>query len=424
MVDACKSNQIINHDYLKNKLSGLCQEIRERAALPLDRAVTLPAEIYTDQDFFQFEQQKILRSGWQCVAHVSQIPEAGSYLAIDLLDEPLLVVRQQDLSIKILSRICAHRATDIMHECFGKAQTGTLKRFSCPYHAWSYDLNGQLRAAAGMQDVKDFNKSDYQLSSYRSEVWEGFVFINMDGKAEPIAEQLKEMQSRISPWTSKEYEVAISLEWECEYNWKVLIENWVESYHHMAIHYDTLQPVAPTQTYWTEPEHPHFIHCHIPLSKLAKEQIINELNGGESVADFQVIAGLTEEQQTQWQLYLAYPNFMFVTMRDRTLWYRVLPIDANRCKLHTMVLVTKESKLAENYQEKINLEIEAVNAFHGQDMQVNTAVHKGLLSGRAIKGRLSILEEPIWLIQRYLAARTLDNFPQVSNFTVIQPDTV
>src|SRR6185436_20920646 len=106
-----------------------------------------------------------------------------------------------------------------------------------------------------------------------------------------------------------------------------------------------------------------------------------------------------------------YPCFMFLTMRDRVLWYRLLPISAERCKLTTSMLVMPENMRNPNFADLVESESRMLRDFHLEDMLVNTAVQRGLRSRKAVRGRLSHLEEPIWLIYRYLAARVQGHYP-------------
>lgn len=398
----------------------LNQELAARSKLTLRNATTLPQQMYTSEEYFQYEVNNTLSSGWMCIAHVSQLKEPGSYLAVDLLSEPMVVVRQDDRSIRVLSRVCPHRAADIMHECFERPREGSTKRFSCPYHAWSFGLDGKLKAAPEMQASEGFNVSDWGLASFRSEVWEGFVFVNIDGAAPPLAEQYADFQKVIGPWNASELEVAITLDWECEFNWKVMIENWMESYHHMGAHHDTLQRTMPARTTWTEPEHPGFIHCHLPFNAKAIEKVKEELESGAPTEGFSLIPGLSVEQQLEWGLFLGYPCFMFLTMRDRVLWYRMLPLSATRCRVETMTLITKESFSAPAFDEILKSETLMLSDFHTQDMQVNTAVQKGLSSSKSVRGRLCVLEEPVWLIHRYLAARSQGEYPLRSDLKGVE----
>jgi phenylpropionate dioxygenase-like ring-hydroxylating dioxygenase large terminal subunit len=200
-------------------------------------------------------------------------------------------------------------------------------------------------------------------------------------------------------------EVVIALDWECEFNWKVMIENWMESYHHIGAHSETLNPSMPGQNTWTEPEHPHFIRAHLPFKTRIRREIEEKLKNGEALPGFGAIPGLTLENYAEWGLYLGYPCFMVLTTHDRALWYRLMPMSAGRCKLQTMTLVSKESLNAPDYAKTLAAETKMLIDFHQEDMLVNTAVQRGLRSRKAVRGRLSHLEEPIWLIHRYVAAR-------------------
>src|SRR5204863_7057097 len=143
-------------------------EVIEAAARPLSRATTLPAQAYTSEDFFGWETDQLLRAGWQCVGHVSQLPAPGDFMNIDLLGEPLIVVRGKDDEVRVLSRVCPHRAMDLMPEGFGydghapalvengRPACGRTRLFLCPYHAWTFELDGRLKACPEMHKADEF----------------------------------------------------------------------------------------------------------------------------------------------------------------------------------------------------------------------------------------------------------------------------
>jgi len=289
-----------------------------------------------------------------------------------------------------------------MPEGFGFARAGSANVFTCPYHHWIYNLDGSLRGCPQMQGAEEFDKKDWRLTAFRCEVWHGFVFVNPNGKASPLAEQYADFGRAIAPWHTDEMEVVIAMEWDCEFNWKVMIENWMESYHHLGAHSATLNPMMPGENTWTEPEHSYFVHAHLPFTDAHKGDLSNPC---KPRSGFTAIEGLSEAEQSEWGLYLGYPCFMFLTMPDRVLWYRLQPVAAGRCKLVTSTLIPHENLSRPGLAETIAAETKLLRDFHMEDMMVNTAVQRGLGSGTAVRGRLSHLEEPVWLIQRYLAAR-------------------
>jgi len=392
---------------------GLIADITSQAARPLEHAIALPPAAYTDEAFHAVERERVFRGGWLCLAHVSELPEPGNYLSLDLLDEPLVVVRGRDREIRVLSRVCPHRSMDIMPGDSAFPRTGEARLFSCPYHAWTYELDGSLRGCPHMEEAADFNRADWPLPLVRSEIWNGFVFVNMDGTAAPVSQHYADLDALLAPWRIPEMQIAITMDWECDFNWKVMIENWMESYHHIGAHRDTLNRIMPGQNTWIEPEHPHYIHAHLPYTEILKEQTRATIARGERVPGFVPIPGLSEEQQTEWGLHVGFPFFMFLTMADRLLWYRLLPLSAGKCRLQTMTLVSRDTMESANLPAMLEAETPLLRDFHLEDMMVNTGVQKGLMSRLAGgRGRLSHLEEPVWLIQRYLAARLAGRLPE------------
>ena len=128
-----------------NHLGVIKQDICNTAALPLQEARALPAEAYTDQEYFVWEKEHILKKQWLSVAHVSQIPNPGDYINLDMLGERISIVRNQDNAIRVLSRVCVHRGMDIMPPEYGHAASGNCNSFKCPYHHWVYGLDGNLK---------------------------------------------------------------------------------------------------------------------------------------------------------------------------------------------------------------------------------------------------------------------------------------
>ena len=393
------------------KIEAIRRDVIQTASLPLNRATTLPRQAYVDEEYFCFEADAVLKAGWMCVGHASQIKEPGSYLALDLLGEPLLILRDREGALRVLSRVCAHRGMDIMPDGFDFAREGKTTLLSCPYHRWTYNLDGSLRGCPQMQQAEGFDKKDWRLFEFASVVWHGFVFVNLDGKAPPLAEQYADFSKRIEPWRTEDMEIAIAMEWDCEFNWKIMVENWMESYHHLGAHSATLNPMMPGERTWTEAEHPYFVRAHLPFTDAHKNDIARVDEAGKRLTGFAPIPGLTDAQQSEWGLYLGYPCFMFLTMPDRVLWYRLLPISSGRCKLLTTTLVAHGSLDTPDIAARMESETRLMRDFHLEDMMVNTAVQRGLNSSTVVRGRLSHLEEPVWLIQRYLAARAQGGYP-------------
>jgi phenylpropionate dioxygenase-like ring-hydroxylating dioxygenase large terminal subunit len=322
-----------------------------------------------------------------------------------------MVLHDKDGAVRVLSRVCAHRAMDIMPEGFEFPRSGKTALLSCPYHRWTYNLDGSLRGCPQMQGAEGFDKKHWRLFEFRCAIWHGFVFVNLDGKASPLSEQYADFGQRIAPWRTEEMEIAIAMEWECDFNWKVMIENWMESYHHIGAHSATLNPMMPGEGTWTEPEHPYYVRAHLPFTDAYRQKLRQASEESKTRSGFLPIRGLSEPQRSEWGLYLGYPDFMFLTAPDRVLWYRLLPLSAGRCTLLTTTLVARENFDVADFPAILESETKLLRDFHLEDMMVNTAVQRGLNSSHAVRGRLSHLEEPVWLIHRYVAARAEGRYP-------------
>ncbi len=410
---------------MSSALEEIQRGISAAAELPLNRAVTIPAGAYTSGAFFEWETEHLFRAEWMCVAHISQIPAPGDFLNIDLLGEPLIVVHGKDGGVRVLSRVCPHRSMDIMPEGFGydghgpadpkegRPGCGHTRMFLCPYHAWTFELDGRLKGCPEMHQAEGFSRDDFFLKPFRSEIWQGFVFVNLDGSASPLAPGLEEMAADVAPWRMEGMKVVIEREWDCEFDWKVLVENFMESYHHLGIHSKTLQPMMPARNTWSERERPHYARAHLPYKNSVAEESRAREESGDLSKGFPAIPGLGGAAKSEWGLFHIYPAFLLATAPDRVIWYRLQPLGPGRLKLLTTTLVAPEVEGLPNFEEIRKREAEMLYKFHREDMEVCTAVQRGLRASAWRPGRLSHLEMPVWLTQRYLAARIRGVWPAV-----------
>ncbi len=399
-------------------LDTLLTELQRAADLPLDRSGTLPAEIYTGENFFEWEAEHVLRADWLCLAHTSQIPKAGDFINLDLLGEPLIVVRDKDEEIRVLSRVCPHRAMDIMPPGFGydghgpaearegQPGCGHTRLFLCPYHHWSFELDGRLKACPEMQQASGFQREDTGLASFRTEVWNGFIFVNLSGDAGPVAKQYAELGEDIAGWECGKMSVVLQREWDCPFNWKVLVENFMEPYHHLGAHCKTLQPLMPAKGTWTSAERAHSIRVNLPFKDGTTPV---SLEPGPD--DFPAIPTLPPEHRDQMGVFLGQPSFLLFGGINQLFWYRIDPITPDRSRLSTTLLVNAEAQADPHFARKLATQEKMLIDFHMEDMEVCTAVQRGYYATGHQRGRLSHLEMPIWLIQRYLAARTRGTYP-------------
>jgi phenylpropionate dioxygenase-like ring-hydroxylating dioxygenase large terminal subunit len=399
-------------------LDEVLADIQRVAALPLEQATTFPPEAYTSEAFYKWEVEHLFQPEWLCVAHISQLPAAGDFLTLDLLGEPLLIMHGKDNVVRALSRVCPHRGMDIMPPGFGRDEhstaeaadspgTGHTRLLLCPYHSWTFELDGKLKACPEMHQAAGFVRDAHALRTFRSEIWNGFIFVNLDGSAPPLAGRLTAMNADFGQWNPAKMKIVIQREWDCPFNWKVLVENFMESYHHLGAHAKTLQLMMPARDTWNEQERELYVRCHLPF----KDSALGELQAQEHPFGFPTIDELDDAKKKESGLFLIHPNFLAFVQPDRIIWYRVEPLGPNHMKLLTTMLVPEETTRHAEFDAMLESETPPFFEFHFEDMEMCTAIQRGMASLGAQRGRLSHLEMSIWLIQRYLAARARGTWP-------------
>lgn len=402
-------------------LPALLAEVQACADRPLAQSLTLPAGAYASEAFYRWEEKHLLRAGWLSVTHVSQVEKAGDFITLELLGEPLVVVRDKDQRIRVLSRSCPHRGMDIMPPGFGHGPAearegasggGHTRLFLCPYHSWTFELDGGLKACPEMHAAEGFHRSEWGLREFRSEVWNGFILVNLDGAASQTpAQQWSGFSDHLAKWADQDMVIVDAREWACPFNWKVIVENFMESYHHVGAHSQTLQPMMPARDTWTEEERAHYIRCHLPYGVKEREAITQAQAEGRERATFPVIPGLDERDRFEWGLTLGYPSMLLAYVPDCLIWYRIQPEGPHRHTLLTMLLVPRATTQLPDFAERLKCGTEASVNFHLEDMEMCVGVQRSYYASGYQRGRLSHLEMSIWLFQRYLGARARGLFP-------------
>jgi len=392
----------VRHANADPSLATLHEQILSTAGSPLDQARALPSAVYTDTSHYSWEVDHVLRDQWLCVGHVSQVPAPGDFRNVDLLGEPLLLTRARDGVVRVLSRICAHRGMDMNPTEFGRPAAGNARVLRCPYHFWTYALDGRCTGAPEMQQSKAFCRDEVRLTEFRSALWHGFVFVNLSGTAEPLESLYDIMGAQLAPWRMDQLEMVSELSWDCSFNWKILVENFAECYHHIGAHVKVFEPLFPGKTCWTEDEHPAFTVAHLPLIPSLADEV---RAGASSLEQFVDIDTVPVERRAEWYVYVGFPTFLLFAAPDRVFWYQVLPEGPDRMKLVTTLLVLPEARRLPDFERRLEGELEMLRTFHMEDMEMCTAVQRGMHSTAYRPGPLSHLEKPLWHIQRYLARR-------------------
>ncbi len=197
-------------------------------------SMSLHADAYTDPTWFDVEQGAVIGRSWQWLCHVEQLRAPGSYVADTVAGMPIVAVRDRNDELRAFYNVCKHRAHHLLSGC------GKTKSITCPYHAWSYDLGGQLVGARRTKDLVGFDVADICLDQVQVTEFGGFVFVNLDAGAAPLAEQAAGLGREIERWAPdvERLTFAHRLTYDIASNWKNVIDNFLECYHCHIAHKD------------------------------------------------------------------------------------------------------------------------------------------------------------------------------------------
>ena len=203
-------------------------------------ARTLPAFRYLSEENFARERELIFARDWVGVGRADWIATAGEYFLTDVAGESLIVTRDRSGTIHAFYNVCRHRGTRLCLEHSGRFQ-GSIQ---CPYHAWTYGLDGALNAARNMADVPGFDRADYPLHEARVALWEGFIFVNLSPDPKPFERAMASLAGRFTRWDLERLRTGRTVEYDIACNWKLVFQNYSECYHCPLVHpqLDKLSP--------------------------------------------------------------------------------------------------------------------------------------------------------------------------------------
>jgi Rieske 2Fe-2S family protein len=198
---------------------------------PVERATMLPPAAFTDPAVLDWEVEEIF-SGWVCMGHASAVAEQGDFLMREIGPTSVFATRGEDGEVRAFLNTCRHRGSRIVTETEGKVR----KRIQCPYHAWSYDLEGKLVAAPHMNEVEDFDKSCWGLLEVRSQVVGGLLLIDLSGEAPDPVEHVGHILTFLDRYKVPELRRASGTVYDVKANWKGIAENYNECLHCPGVH--------------------------------------------------------------------------------------------------------------------------------------------------------------------------------------------
>jgi Rieske 2Fe-2S family protein len=280
-------------------------------------ARTLPQRYFVSTEIFGREQEKIFSKQWVLVGHQSHIAQAGDYLTAEVAGESLLIVRDKRGAIGAFYNVCRHRGSRLIEN-----RNGQSAAIQCPYHAWTYALDGRLIGAPHMDEVPGFDKADYSLHAVNLALWEGFIFVNLADSAGPLEEWFAPLAGKFSRWNLPALRSAKQIEYDVPANWKLIFENYSECYHCAGVHPE-LSKISPYDSAENDLTEGPFLGGFMRIAK------------GKSLTMSGTACALAMEQFGEEDLrlvfyYSIFPNMLLSLHPDYVMVHQLLPQSPER----------------------------------------------------------------------------------------------
>ena len=279
------------------------------ARLPLNEASSMPAGFYTDPAVFAAELEHVLLANWIFLARADQLPNAGDRRSFDTVGGPVVLVRGDDGVLRCFANVCRHRGSLLV---LGAGNGGHIV---CPYHAWSYRNDGSLHACPDMKAAENFDRAEHGLFPIRLDSWAGFVFITFNASAPPLLEMLGDLPDRLGSHRLADMVCTWTVTLEPHCNWKLILENAMETYHTGIVH---------RQTVGTQQSR--------SLATVGEWKCI-QVTSGRSIATlpgtpppFPPIEGLDDDALQGTYFTVLHPALQFAVAQDCMWWLNVTPV--------------------------------------------------------------------------------------------------
>ena len=374
------------------------QEALRRCIASPERAHTLPAACYVDSEIFEMEQNLLFRSGWVGLGRSDRWANKGDYSALEIGGVPVVITRDEIGKLRAFANTCRHRSSQIM------TGEGTCSRFRCPFHFWTYALDGRLVGAPSMQKTPDFNQEDFGLKEFALQESHGFVLLSLAETPTPFDVWLGDFTKIHKPWPAEELVTTRRREFTVNCNWKAFAEVFNEYYHLPYIH-----PVSIGTTY-NEPDESeevkgafatHFGTTEGTGGLLDEEQGLNK--------ELPIMESLTGRLRAGVRYSWMFPNIVTAFGSDSMWMYEIYPESPDRSNCAMTVCFPESTIDEKDFEEKSAIYYERFEAALAEDIPMLEQQHAGMKSPFAQQGRYSYLEPSVARFASWYAESLLTN---------------
>ena len=360
---------------LESVTMTLCAVNEVGSAADPDESFGLPGWLYHDPEVYALEQKRIFRRSWQLVCHLSDIPDGGDWQSLAIGGESIIVIRGEDGTVRALSNVCRHRAARLLD-----GAQGCAKKLVCPYHGWSYELDGTLSGVPGKRDYPAFDVADYGLHGFSVEIWRGFVFVRIEGDGPSITEMMAPHEAEIAPYRFEDMRALGRVVMRPRaVNWKNIADNYSDGLHIPIAHPGLKRLFGPG--YGIEAG---------PWVDRMSGPLLDGVPGSSSEALYRKylppVDHLPPERQRIWTYFKLWPNIAFDIYPDQIDFMQFLPVSPTETMIREIAYVLpdgrREMKAARYLNWRIN---RLVNA---EDTRLIARVQEGMQSESYTQGPL------------------------------------
>jgi len=337
------------------------------AKATLAEAYTIPAPWYVDSRIAELEARAVFGKTWQMVGRIEQVEKPGQFVTAIVAGEPVVVVRGNDGVLRGFYNVCRHHAAAVVTEPCGQASI-----LHCPYHGWNYGLDGALKGMPEFEGVEDFDRGKNGLVPLKAEVWEKFVFVNLDPASESLVSFLGGLVKRMAPLDLSKLHYFDSHTYDIHCNWKVFVDNYLDGGYHVPHLHKGLNSVLDYKQYTIENEDRYCLQSS-PMVASSEDAATGATRKGDRAWYF-------------WQ----YPNLMINCYEGYMDTNLVLPVDEDHCRVIFDFYFGDVSDSAKKYNQE---SVAVGNRVQDEDLGICEAVQRGLKSRAYGAGRLSVRRE-------------------------------
>ncbi len=353
---------------------------------------TLPSHYYHSPAIYEEEKDKIFYKKWLLACRAEEVPAPGDYVIVPVCDESIVIVRGRDLDIHAHYNVCRHRGTQLCQEVSGHFRG---EKITCPYHAWTYELDGTLFKAPLMEGTAGFNPGDNDLYPAHVATWGGFVFINLADDPAPFEDEMGALIGRFEDWDMPSLRIAHHLPYMLECNWKLILQNYQECYHCPGVH-----PMLSQRTPFRSA-----VHDCMEGSVIGGYMVLSEPGGSMTMdgkAAAPPVCNVQGDDLQRIHYYSIFPNMLLSPHPDFVMYHRIRPVQHGKSVNDCFFLLAPEVIDDIDKMKRFASAIEFWDMTNLQDWTVCEQMQKGMRSRRFERGKYAESEDILHALDKEL----------------------